>query len=183
MTNRTANPERPRDGEGTGRLGYHFAAMRFLCDEMLVRLARLLRAAGYDTYLAANGEDDADLIKTARREGRILVTRDKRLAASAEESVLVSGFGLDAEARSLSRAVVLDWAFAPFTRCMMDNAHLREATAEEVADMPKKAQLAEGPFRVCPACGRMYWPGSHVRRMEARLRDLAREAAAMPPQA
>jgi predicted small secreted protein len=26
--------------------------MRFLCDEMLVRLARLLPAAGYDTYLA-----------------------------------------------------------------------------------------------------------------------------------
>ena len=30
--------------------------MRFLCDEMLVRLARLLRAAGYDTYLASNAE-------------------------------------------------------------------------------------------------------------------------------
>ncbi|HET6970054.1 MAG TPA: DUF5615 family PIN-like protein, partial [Phenylobacterium sp.] len=114
--------------------------MRFLCDEMLVRLARLLRAAGYDTYLAADGEDDADLIKTARREGRILVTRDKRLAAAAEESVLVNGFGVEAEAHSLSRAVVMDWEFAPFTRCVMDNAHLREATLEEIADLPEKAQ-------------------------------------------
>lgn len=157
--------------------------MRFLCDEMLVRLARLLRAAGYDTYLAADGEDDADLIKTARREGRILLTRDRRLAAAAEESVLVSGFGVGAEAHSLSRAVVLDWEFAPFTRCVMDNAHLREATPEEVAAMPEKAQLMDGPFRVCPACRRVYWPGSHVRRMEARLRELARDAAAMPPQA
>jgi hypothetical protein len=157
--------------------------MRFLCDEMLVRLARLLRAAGYDTYLAEGGEDDADLIKTARREGRILVTRDKRLAAAAEESVLVSGFGVDAEARSLSRAVVLDWEFAPFSRCVVDNAHLREATLEEIADLPEKAQLLDGPFRVCPACGRAYWPGSHVRRMEAQLHELARDAAAMPPQA
>ncbi len=157
--------------------------MRFLCDEMLVRLARLLRAAGYDTYLAADGEDDAGLIKTARREGRILLTRDKRLAAAAAESVLISGFGVDAEAHSLSRALVLDWQYAPFTRCVMDNAHLREATAAEVADMPEQAQLKDGPFRICPACGRLYWPGSHVRRMEARLRDLARDAAAMPPQA
>jgi hypothetical protein len=157
--------------------------MRFLCDEMLVRLARLLRAAGYDTYLAQGGEDDADLIKIARREGRILVTRDKRLAAAAEESVLVSGFGVGAEAHSLSRAVVLDWEYAPFTRCVMDNAHLRAATAEEVARMPEKAQLMDGPFHICPACGRAYWPGSHVRRMEARLHELARDAAAIPPQA
>jgi hypothetical protein len=67
--------------------------MRFLCDEMLGRLARLLRAAGYDTYLAAKAEPDDELIRLARREGRILVTRDKRLAAAAEESVLVDGFG------------------------------------------------------------------------------------------
>lgn len=156
--------------------------MRFLCDEMLARLARLLRAAGYDTYLAEGGEPDADLIKTALREGRILLTRDKRLAAAAEESVIISGWGVDAEAHSLSRALVLDWEFAPFTRCVMDNAHLREATAEEIAAMPAGARARGGPFRMCPACGRGYWPGSHVRRMEARLHDLAR-AAAIPPQA
>jgi uncharacterized protein with PIN domain len=40
--------------------------MRFLCDEMLVRLARLLRAGGYDTYLASDGESDAGLLKLAR---------------------------------------------------------------------------------------------------------------------
>lgn len=156
--------------------------MRFLCDEMLVRLARLLRAAGYDTYLAADGEPDAELIKLARREGRILLTRDKRMAAAAEESVLIKGWGVDAEAHHLSREVVLDWAFAPFTRCVMDNAHLRDATPEELERMPERARTMEGPFRVCPACGRDYWPGSHVRRMEARLRGLARDAA-LPPQA
>src|SRR5215218_7926976 len=119
--------------------------MRFLCDEMLTRLARLLRAAGYDTYLAADGEPDAELIKTARREGRILLTRDKRLAAAAEESVIIKGWGTDSEAHSLSRAVVLDWEFAPFTRCVMDNAHLRDATPEEIAAMPTSAQDKDGP--------------------------------------
>jgi hypothetical protein len=156
--------------------------MRFLCDEMLVRLARLLRAAGYDTYLAEGGEPDDELVKLAQREGRILVTRDKRLAAATAESVLVRGWGVDAEAHSLSRAVVLDWEYAPFTRCVMDNAHLRDATPEEVAAMPERARSLDGPFRVCPACGRSYWPGSHVRRMEARLHGLARDAA-IPPQA
>jgi len=156
--------------------------MRFLCDEMLVGLARLLRAAGYDTYLAEGAEPDGELIRTARREGRILVTRDKRLAAAFEESVLVSGWGVNAEAHSLSRAVVLDWEFAPFTRCVMDNAHLRDATADELDRFPERVRKLDGPFRTCPACRRDYWPGSHVRRMEARLHDLARDAA-LPPQA
>jgi uncharacterized protein with PIN domain len=168
--------------DGTAPVHTDFTDMRFLCDEMLVRLARLLRAAGYDTYLASDGEPDSDLIKTARREGRILLTRDKRLAAAAHESVLIRGFGVDAEAHHLSREVVLDWEFAPFTRCVMDNAHLRDAGDEEVAAMPGAAPERGGPFRICPACGRSYWPGSHVRRMEARLGRLARDAA-IPPQA
>lgn len=156
--------------------------MRFLCDEMLVRLARLLRAAGYDTYLAADGEPDSALLKIAVGEGRILVTKDKRLAASAPESVLVSGWTAEQEARSLSKAVVLDWDYAPFTRCVMDNARLREATAEEIASMPGRAQDGPGPFRACPACHRLYWPGSHVRRMGERLKGLSGDAP-IPPQA
>lgn len=156
--------------------------MRFLCDEMLVRLARLLRAAGYDTYLASGGEPDAGLLKIARQEGRILLTRDKRLAAAAAESVLVEGRGVEAEAECLSRNVLLDWEFAPFTRCVIDNAHLREATLEEIDRMPPTAQAGRGPFRACPSCGRLYWPGSHVRRVGARLTGLS-NGAAMPPQA
>lgn len=148
--------------------------MRFLCDEMLVRLARLLRAAGYDTYLASGGEKDVALLHIAREEGRIVLTRDRRLAAAAlPESVLIDGRGVEAEADSLTRNVVLDWDFAPFTRCVMDNARLREATAAEIGRMPAQAQALPGPFRACPACGRLYWPGSHVRRMSERLSGLS----------
>jgi len=154
--------------------------MRFLCDEMLVRLARLLRAAGYDTYLASGGEPDAALLRLAREEGRILLTRDKQLAADAPESVLIEGRGVDEEAERLSRGVVLDWNFAPFTRCVMDNARLRAATLDEIDRMPESARAGQGPFRACPACGRLYWPGSHVRRMGERLDGLG---AATPPRA
>ncbi len=149
--------------------------MRFLCDEMLMRLARLLRAAGYDTYLAADGERDASLLHIAREEGRILVTRDRRLAATASpESVLIEGRGVEAEAASLAAAVLVDWDFAPLTRCVVDNAPLRDAPADDVARMPPQAQALGGPYRVCPACKRLYWPGSHVKRMAERLGGLPR---------
>jgi uncharacterized protein with PIN domain len=148
--------------------------MRFLCDEMLARLARLLRAAGYDTYLAQDGAHDAALLKLAREEGRVLVTRDKRLAAAASpDSVIVSGFGVEAEARSLAAQLPIEWNAEPFSRCVMDNARLRDAAPEDIADMPQSAREGPGPFRVCPACHRLYWPGSHVQRMNERLARLS----------
>lgn len=154
--------------------------MRFLCDEMLLRLARLLRAAGYDTRLAENGQSDAELLRLARAENRVLVTRDKRLAAEAHpRAVLVEGRGAYAEAESLSQALPVDWRLAPFTRCIVDNAALRHADAGDLARMPQEARDRPGPFRACPRCGRVYWPGSHVRRLSERLEGLAQ----FPPQA
>jgi uncharacterized protein with PIN domain len=153
--------------------------MRFLCDEMLFRLARLLRAAGYDTYLAAGGQSDEALLEIARTQRRILLTRDKQLAQrAAPDAVLIGGRTPAQEAESLAAARPIDWDLAPFTRCVVDNAPLRPATAQEIARMPPRSRDLPGPFRACPACGRLYWPGSHVRRIGARLADLAQ----IPPQ-
>lgn len=154
--------------------------MRFLCDEMLLRLARLLRAAGYDTRLASGGQSDAELLALARAENRVLVTRDKRLAAEAHpRSVLVEGRGAYAEAESLAAVVPIDWRLDPFSRCLVDNTPLRAAAPEDVARMPVESQARPGPFRACPACRRLYWPGSHVKRLGERLEGLAK----FPPQA
>lgn len=154
--------------------------MRFLCDEMLVRLARLLRTAGYDTYLASDGQKDDELLALARDENRILLTRDKKLARRAHpRTLVVEGRGAVAEAEHLAARLPIDWSLAPFSRCVVDNTPLRDATPDEVVRMPPQAAELGGPFRACPACARVYWPGSHVKRMTARLDGLAQK----PPQA
>lgn len=148
--------------------------MRFPADEMLTRLARLLRAAGYDTAMAPGRTPDEVLLEIARADGRILLTRDRSLAArAAPHSVLVAGRGAVEEARRLTEHLHLDWTLAPFTRCVMDNAALAEASFADIARMPPQAQALPGPFRVCPVCGRLYWPGSHVKRIGERLTLLA----------
>jgi uncharacterized protein with PIN domain len=153
--------------------------MRFLCDEMLMRLARLLRAAGYDVYLAAGGQPDGEILEVARAENRVLVTRDKRLAARAHpRGILVEGRGTGAEAASLSARLPIDWRLAPFTRCVVDNAVLEDACLADLERMPPQAREGPGPFRRCPLCGRVYWPGSHVKRLGERLSKLAQ----FPPQ-
>ena len=52
---------------------------RFEVDGMLGSLARWLRILGYDTDYA-NQRDDAELVRIARAEDRVLLTRDRELA-------------------------------------------------------------------------------------------------------
>lgn len=148
------------------------AAVRLMCDEMLLRLGRWLRAAGYDAAIAAGGADDTVLIARCAAEGRVMLTRDRLLAARAEASVPVlflTEERIDEQARALAGRLGIDWQRAPFTRCVIDNAVLEAAPPEAAAEVPPRSREAGGPLLHCPECGRLYWPGGHVRRMRDRL--------------
>ena len=150
----------------------HARELRFLCDEMLRDLGRWLRAAGYDTVIAEGGLPDRTIVLRCADEDRVLLTRDRHLAATAKGTasvMLVPGEGIDAAARALRRAFGLDWQQAPFTRCLIDNRSLEIAAPELTKLVPERSRHAGGPLRVCPECGRVYWPGGHVRRMQQRL--------------
>jgi uncharacterized protein with PIN domain len=137
--------------------------------------ARALAAGGgYDTAIAEGGMPDATLIARSAAEARILVTRDRDLAAAAEVSVPVVRLAetdLAAQARALRIALGIDWQHAPFTRCLVDNAPLAPALPEMAEQVPPSSRAAGGPLRTCPKCGRLYWPGGHVHRMLARLAE------------
>jgi uncharacterized protein with PIN domain len=146
--------------------------MRFLCDAMLGRLARWLRAAGHDTRLADEADDDRHLLEIAVREGRILLTLDRRLAgrkAGAGRVVLLHSESVAEQAGELRRGLGVDWLRDPFSRCVVDNTPLRPAGAEQVATLPEKVRALGGPVAECPHCHRLYWPGDHHRRMRERL--------------
>jgi uncharacterized protein len=148
--------------------------MRLSCDEMLARLGRWLRAAGYDTAIAENGMPDAALIARCVAEERILLTRDRHLAGVADGPIVVvclTETGIAAQARTLRSVLAIDWQHAPFTRCLLDNTPLAPAPPDMASQVPPASRAAGGPLQICPECGRLYWPGGHVRRMLARLAD------------
>ena len=156
--------------------------LQFLCDEMLRGLGRWLRAAGYDTIIAEGGLPDRALTLRCAKEERILLTKDRQLASIAKATasvLLVPGDSIDAAARGLRAALGIDWQHAPFTRCLVDNQLLAAASREAAALVPEQSRAAGGPLRQCPECGRLYWPGGHVRRMQQRL--VAWQQEATPP--
>lgn len=161
-------PPSPLDAEGD---------LRLLCDEMLAGLGRWLRAAGYDTALAKPSEPDRQLLERCAAEGRVLLTADRELAArKSKVRVLLLNGDFDEDAEVLKRELRIDWLKDPFSRCVMDNTPLDPAGPEAMARVPEEARALDGPFRVCPTCGRVYWPGSHVRRMRERLERWTRSA-------
>jgi len=144
---------------------------RFAADAMLGRLARWLRVLGYDTFYETT-VPDAVLVRLAHEEGRFLLTRDRHLLRELRPARALEVRQDDPLAQL--RQVVESLALAPphelFTRCLLCNALLAQLTeAEALALLPSGMEGIHGPVRRCPQCGRLYWDGSHVRRMRAAL--------------
>jgi len=145
---------------------------RFLCDEMLAGIARWLRAAGYNTLSAEPGEDDARLLARAAAADALLLTRDRHILqhrAAAGRALLLEGGSLPEQARELRERLGIDWLHRPFSRCTVCNAPLADAPAEARNEVPPGARRRLDALWRCTGCGRLYWVGSHVARMRARL--------------
>lgn len=146
---------------------------RFLCDAMLGRLARWLRTLGYDAAYDPEIED-SELVRRAVAEDRVILTRDRDLAEEWRLEgclVLASEDPLDHLA-AIDREFGLGWPRPLFRRCLECNVALERAPGAEVeARVPERVRRRETEFRRCPSCGRIYWEGSHTRRMRRRLEE------------
>jgi uncharacterized protein with PIN domain len=141
----------------------------FVVDGMLGSLARWLRILGYDADYA-NQREDPELVRIARAEDRVLLTRDRELAVRrGVKALLVESQSLDDQLAQVTAAFPLPPGTHP-GRCSVCNAVLVEATPEEVAHRVPRYVLKRHPhFHRCPGCDRVYWRGSHWRNMQARL--------------
>jgi uncharacterized protein with PIN domain len=147
---------------------------RFVVDTMLGRLARWLRAMGYDALYPGQAEDRR-LLQLAHAEERILVTRDRALARLAEpRSCLIHAELADDQVREAVERLKLqpadgDW----LSRCLECNAQLEPGHRESVQGLvPEHVFATQTDFMRCPGCARIYWAGSHADRMIERLTRL-----------
>jgi len=144
-------------------------SLKLLADGMLGRLTRWLRVLGYDTVYAPD-TDDAELLRRARAEGRILLTADHALAARrGARTLLIEAQDLTGQLRRV-RAALGPPPGAEFSRCVACNGELVEVEKSTLADcVPPYVLATQQEFYRCPDCGRIYWPGTHVEQMRAKL--------------
>jgi uncharacterized protein with PIN domain/sulfur carrier protein ThiS len=148
--------------------------LRFVADTHLGRLAAYLRMLGFDT-LYRNDYVDEELARLAA-EKRILLTRDLGLLM---RTVVTSGYFVRAieprvQLAEVVRRFVLMPAITPFCRCVHCNALLRPIEKELVsARLLPETRQHYNEFYHCPSCDRVYWKGSHYRRMQRLIESLA----------
>lgn len=133
----------------------------FLLDVMLGKLATYLRMCGIDAAYALDRDVEADdeLLRIAREEGRTLVTRDRQLAAQADDAILLESKPVTDQLREL-RAAGIELALTDPERCAECNAKLERVPAG--ARTPGYApDLDEQPVWRCPGCDKHFWRGSH----------------------
>jgi uncharacterized protein len=135
---------------------------RFAADRMLGRLARWLRILGHDVAYGPHLSGPT-LVACARREGRVLLTRDTRLARRRElpPHVFLRSDRFRDQLREVAAAVPLDGA-GVLTRCLDCNRRLEPIGRDAVeGHVPAFVLETAAHFERCPGCGRLYWPATH----------------------
>lgn len=151
--------------------------MKFIADGMLGKLTRWLRMLGHDVKYS-DKLDDVQLITIAKKEKRILLTRDLELYQQATAKG-VDTFYLNGktEAENLAQLaqrfnIKLDIDMTT-SKCPKCNTQVKQTSKERVADKVEKNTFSYyDEFWECPKCGQIYWQGAHW----ARIRKMLEEA-------
>lgn len=135
--------------------------MKLLVDASLGGLVKWLRFLGFDTSVKVlkAGALPAPAADT------LLVTANPRLAGAGRPDILLlRGPGREEQLAEICRRLGLPpGAIKPLSRCVRCNAPLRELPREEARlQVPEHVFLTQEEFFACPACHRVYWPGSHL---------------------
>jgi uncharacterized protein with PIN domain len=146
-------------------------APKFVVDVHAHKLARHLRLLGYDAF--CEEWKDAQIVRTASEEQRIILTRDRNLLM---RSSIRWGQWLQHEDPAVQVVEVLRrWGsrndIQAFSRCMECNALLVNVMLDEVEqEIPRDVIKRQMTVWQCPQCKRVYWQGSHYEVMTERIK-------------
>jgi len=146
----------------------------FIVDVNAGKLALYLRMLGFDT-LYGNDLRDSKLAAIARDQERILLTRDVSLL---KRKIITHGYLLREntprkQLADIVRLYDLGSRIKPLTRCIPCNGLLVPVDKEEIMDrLEPLTKKYYHSFRICEACGRIYWPGTHHEKIHAFIDEI-----------
>ena len=150
--------------------------MKFLCDRMLGTLAKWLRIFGFDTLFADSIIEDEKLLKLAKDEERILITRDKNLIIDARREnikvIKIISTDINDQLRQVLKNTKIDEKFF-LSRCLLCNNLVEKISKKNVKKMvPKRIYENNKKFWYCKFCDKIYWKGSHFENMIQKIKQL-----------
>ncbi|HZX10200.1 MAG TPA: Mut7-C RNAse domain-containing protein [Acidobacteriota bacterium] len=148
--------------------------IKFVVDCMLGKLAKWLRILGFDTLFFSKAEDD-ELIDIARRENRLLLTRDTGIVEKAKKIkvVFIQSENWKEQVKQVLDELDLRDKVKPYSRCIECNVLLKSISKKQAKNLvaPFVYERSDS-FSLCPRCGRVFWPGTHHSDMNFKIEDI-----------
>ncbi|ABF07060.1 MULTISPECIES: Mut7-C RNAse domain-containing protein [Cupriavidus] len=148
--------------------------IRFVADAHLGGLAHLLRMTGFDT-LYDNHFEDCEIARIASDEKRIVLTRDRELLKrrGITHGCYVRAIRSSLQVREIFSRLDLARSARPFSLCLDCNVPLRRIGKTDVdGRVPEGVFERHEHFVTCPHCHRVFWEGSHWRKMRTLVEEL-----------
>ena len=148
--------------------------VKFILDEQLGTLARMLRLLGFDTIFQS-GLSQKEFIDRATAEKRIILTKNTALLKhnTVSRGHFIHAFGTLKQAAEVLKRFDLARQVRPFSRCSLCNGQVEAVDKSSVEPLlePKTRDHYHRFFR-CRSCGQVYWKGSHHRKIEQKIKTL-----------
>ena len=145
--------------------------MKFIADSMVGKLARYMRASGYDVKYSEKLDDDK-IIEIASREKRIILTRDSSLVSRKKvkqeniKYLFIKSQKIYSQLTQLKNDLKIK-IYPAFSRCIICNNKLVEISKESVkGKVPDYVYKNKSNFLFCKKCNKIYWKGSHYRQIK-----------------
>ena len=144
----------------------------FFVDAMLGNIARKLRLLGYDSQYFSD-IDDEKLIDGARKEKRIIISKDEELIKRAQKL----GIG----SIRITKKEEIDQFFEIITgvnlkrvkingntaRCPKCNSLTKSVDKEIIKEkIPQGVLKSNDKFWICECCKQVYWEGTHIKNLQ-----------------
>jgi hypothetical protein len=146
----------------------------FIVDVNLGKLARRLRMIGFDTTYG-NRLDDREIVDIAKREQRIILTRDRRLLF---RKAITHGYWVrsddpDIQLKEVMRRLDLHRQIKPLQRCLECNGKIERVDREQLwSSLEPLTRRYYSEFFRCSHCRKVYREGSHVAQMNDAIRHM-----------
>jgi uncharacterized protein len=149
--------------------------MRFFADQTVGRLTKWLRFLGFDVAQTRLTPQEFPHLPTLKPDTYIL-TRQASLAAKLPrpDLIVLASDQPEAQLTEICRRLqISSETWEPLNRCSDCNQILVPVAPEQAEDrVPEYISRKHQQFFECPRCQRLFWEGSHQRRLRRRLQEL-----------
>ena len=150
----------------------------FFVDAMLGNIAKKLRLMGYDSMYFSDIDDD-ELIQLAKKDERIIISRDEELIRKSKKydikSILAKNTDEIEQFRDIIKKTNLKIIEINGDRARCPNCNSKTKVIDKkniLQKIPTKVLEYNDRFWECKSCNQIFWEGTHIKNLQKFVGEL-----------